>query len=263
MSFTLTLMGTGTSFGVPVLTCDCPVCVSDNPRNKRLRTSALLRTDQSTVLIDCGPDFKAQAQRHDIQKLDMMLLTHTHSDHVAGIDDLRVYNYRSHASIDVWCNQRTASEMRKRFDYFFIDGAYEGRGDLPPMMRLHDFSEPLDVDDVTITPFTVMHGKLPILGFRFNDFAYITDCKTLPEESRRALAGVERGVINTLHFREHKVHMNLEETLRMIRELGWREAWLIHTSHELDYDTTNAWLREQAPDLEIRLAHDNQVFELE
>ena len=263
MTFKVTILGTGTSFGVPVIGCDCAVCQSDNPRNNRMRTSILVETETENILVDCGTDFRQQALRANIEHVDRLLMTHTHADHISGIDDLRVYNFRFHKTIPVYCNESTKSDLKERFYYFFDDDAYEARNPkVPLVMKLKLFHEPMEIGGVVITPIKVMHGKLEILGFRFNNFAYITDCKILPEESRRQLEGVETLILNALRHEPHPVHLSLDEAIELAKELNPREVYLTHTTHAFDYDEINAQLAAYS-EPKIQMAWDGQTFELD
>lgn len=226
----LTLLGTGTSQGVPVIGCDCPVCTSDDPRDNRLRSSALLTAGDLNILIDAGPDLRQQMLRAGIRHLDAILLTHEHNDHVIGLDDIRPFNFSSGRAMSVYALPRVGEEVRKRFEYVFghpIPGL--PRIDLLPI----DPEEPLRIGTVQIVPIRVMHGRLPILGFRVDEMAYLTDVKTIPEEEMVKLKGVKYLIINALHHREHPTHMTLDEALRMIARIRPEKAWLTHVSHEM------------------------------
>ncbi|HNE27886.1 MAG TPA: MBL fold metallo-hydrolase [Saprospiraceae bacterium] len=226
----LTLLGTGTSQGVPVIGCDCPVCTSDDPRDNRLRSSALLTAGDLNILIDAGPDLRQQMLRAGIRHLDAILLTHEHNDHVIGLDDIRPFNFSSGRAMSVYALPRVGEEVRKRFEYVFghpIPGL--PRIDLLPI----DPEEPLRIGTVQIVPIRVMHGRLPILGFRVDEMAYLTDVKTIPEEEMVKLEGVKYLIINALHHREHPTHMTLAEALRMIARIRPEKAWLTHVSHEM------------------------------
>ncbi len=226
----LTLLGTGTSQGVPVIGCDCPVCRSDDPRDNRLRSSALLTVGDSRILIDAGPDLRQQMLRAQVRHLDAILLTHEHNDHVIGLDDIRPFNFQTGHPMAVYALPRVMEEVRRRFDYVFghpIPGL--PRIDLLPI----DPQVPLHLDTLKIVPIEVLHGRLPILGFRIDELAYLTDVKTIPAAERSKLEGIRYLVVNALHHRQHPTHMTLQEALELIGELNPERAWLTHVSHEM------------------------------
>lgn len=234
----LTLLGTGTSQGVPVIGCRCEVCTSTDPRDKRLRSSALLSDQHSNILIDCGPDLRQQMLRNHTEHLEAILLTHEHNDHVIGLDDVRPFNFASGKPLDVYGLPRVLGELKKRFDYVFgepIPGL--PRIELRPIQR----NESFEIQGVQVQSIGVEHGNLPILGFRFSDIAYLTDVKSLKPDSLERLAGVRHLVINALHHRPHPAHLNLQEALALIEKIAPHHAWLTHLSHHFglfkDYET--------------------------
>lgn len=222
-------LGTGTSTGVPMLRCLCPVCMSADPRDKRLRTSAIVRYQGARILIDCGPDFRTQMLRASDDNLDAVLLTHIHFDHVAGLDDLRAYCFERpmplYARADVLMN------LHKRIPYCFAENPYPG----VPQFEEHviDDDTPFLVDGVRVEPIPVMHYKLPILGFRIGPLAYITDAKTIDNKVVKSLTGVPLLVINSLRVGEHMSHMCLAETLDIIRRVKPGRSLLIHMSDRM------------------------------
>ena len=226
---TLTFLGTGTSSGVPQIRCDCRVCTSTDPRDKRLRASVLLQFENKNILIDCGPDFREQILRQGSPEIDAVLLTHSHYDHVGGMDDLRPYCYE-HGGLDVFCSPDVALDLRTRMPYSF-NALHPER---VPTFKLHEVNHtPFDLCGKIVTPLTVMHGELPILGYRIGKLAYITDCKTMPATTLAKLTGVEALVINALRHKEHPTHMNLSDALDVISNVKPLRAYLTHLSHDM------------------------------
>ncbi|MDE5554482.1 MAG: MBL fold metallo-hydrolase [Muribaculaceae bacterium] len=221
-------LGTGTSTGVPQIGCNCEVCTSKDPREKRLRASVLVEVrPDCNLLIDCGPDFREQMLRIGSPSLNAVLLTHSHYDHVGGIDDLRPYCYPD--SFPVYCQADVAKDLRERVPYCFREHLYPG----VPTFNIHIINpnETFTVDDVQVTPLPVMHARLPIVGFRIGNLAYITDCSEMPRETLEKIKGVDTLVINALRREPHMSHMNLEQALDVIKSATPRQAYLTHLSH--------------------------------
>ncbi len=252
---TVRLMGTGTSTGVPVLTCDCAVCTSTDPRNRRTRTSALLRGPGGTILVDGGADLREQLLAARPERIDAVLLTHGHADHTAGLDDLRMFNFKQRAALPVYGNAETIADIRKRFDYCFLEGVQVGGG--LPQFQPHVVEGPFECCGVRVIPLPVLHGRLPVLGFRFGDFAYITDASTIPDATFGLLQGVRTLVLNALRHRRHSTHFNIEEALAAAGRVGAARTWFVHMTHDLDHEGTNRTLPPNA-----QLAHDGLEFEI-
>lgn len=233
----LTFLGTGTSTGVPAIGCRCPVCLSNDSRDKRLRSSVLLEFENNVnLIIDCGPDFREQMLRMNSPSLTAALITHTHFDHLGGVDDLRPYSHNaSDGHFPIYCRADVAEDLRNRVPYCFVEDPYPG----VPTFNIHEIEERqkffIPGLDRCIETFLVKHGKLPILGYRIGDFAYITDCSSLPEESKKALRGLKVLVVNSLRQKPHPSHMSLSETLALIEELKPEKTWLTHLSHDMGF----------------------------
>lgn len=228
------LVGTGISQGIPVVGCRCAACRSTDTRDKRLRTAALLESGGTQIAFDIGPDFRQQMLRGGFTALRAVFVTHEHSDHIAGLDDIRPYNWLLQGAMPLYAEPRVLLALQTRFPYAFMPPARRYPG--APELEEHPIKEPFEevtVGDITLLPFRVYHGKLPILGFRVGRFAYITDCSLLPEESKKVLQNLDVLVINALRFTPHPMHLTLDEALVLIDELAPRQAYLTHISHEM------------------------------
>lgn len=229
-SLTVTFLGTGTSQGVPMIACECEVCQSTDTRDKRLRSSVLLTIDEQNYVIDTGPDFRTQMLREEVKDIDGILFTHEHKDHIAGLDDIRPFNYLRQKNIDLYCYDLVEKAIRRDYYYAFGEHQYPGVPQLKIIPINKNQSFELN-NGVTVTPIEVMHYKLPVLGFRINDFTYITDCKTITPEELKKIKGTKTLVINALHERTHISHLNLQEALDLIEIIQPEEAYLTHISH--------------------------------
>lgn len=226
----ITFLGTGTSQGVPVIACDCETCLSEDNRDKRLRTSLLLETDNTILLFDAGPDFRQQMLRENVKRLDAIILTHEHKDHISGMDDVRAFNYKSQDAIDIFAEERVQKAVRKEYSYVFAEYQYPGI----PKMRLNPINEyGFKISGVQIIPVRVFHYRLPIFGFRIGNFAYITDANYVPEESKEKLFDVKCLVINALRKEKHISHFSLREAIDFIREISPKKAYITHISHQM------------------------------
>ncbi len=226
----ITFLGTGTSQGVPVIACDCAICLSDDPKDNRLRASLLVETASNTFVIDAGPDFRQQMLRARVKKIDGIFLTHEHKDHISGMDDLRAFNYRSQAAIDIYAEERVQNAVRKEYAYVFSENQYPG----VPKMELHNIDKyNIIIGDDTIIPLRIFHYRLPILGFRIGDMAYITDANYIPEETKEKLIGVKYLVINALRKEKHISHFSLGEALSFVEEISPRYAFITHIGHQM------------------------------
>ena len=205
------------------------VCKSEDPRDNRLRTSILIEHDDATIVVDVGPDFRQQMLSNPIAKLDAILLTHEHNDHVIGMDDIRPFYFRQRSGIEFYATSKVFDEIKTRFPYVFQKNPYPGAPQIT--MNAIDPLQPFEVNGLQILPIRVLHGKLPVLGFRINDFAYITDASFIPGESLEALRGVQHIIVNALRREKHYSHFNLEEALDFIAEVKPKHAYLTHISH--------------------------------
>jgi len=226
----ITFLGTGTSQGVPVIACNCEVCTSADPRDNRLRTSILIEDEGKVIVIDSGPDFRYQMLRANVQRLDAIVFTHEHKDHIAGLDDIRAFNYRQNGPVDVYADERVQTALKREFYYIFEEFKYPGI----PQLNLHTIGlDPFNIGNVHFIPIEVMHYKLPVLGFRINDFAYITDAKTVSEREKEKIKGSKILVINALQKQNHISHFTLDEAIAFAEEIGAEKTYLTHISHRL------------------------------
>ncbi|MCC8036061.1 MAG: MBL fold metallo-hydrolase [Rikenellaceae bacterium] len=228
---TLTFLGTGTSQGVPVISCRCRVCTSTDRCDRRLRSSVLVEYNGREIIIDAGPDFRQQMLREEVSHIDAILLTHQHKDHIGGLDDVRAYNYTTGNPVDIYATRRVQSVIKKDFDYAFGDDRYPG----VPDMNLHtiDPAENFRVKDIVVIPVTGLHYKLPVTGFRIGNMAYLTDFNSITDTELDKIKGVELLVINALRKEPHLSHFTLEEAVLIGRKAGAANIYLTHISHQM------------------------------
>ena len=227
-------LGTGTSQGVPIIGSTHPVCLSTDPKDKRLRSSILIKWDKASVVIDCGPDFRQQMLTHHIDRLDAVLFTHEHTDHIIGLDDIRPFFYRQQKDIPLYAEPWVFKALYKRFEYIFDpNNNYPGK----PQFQCHDLVENQSIDlwGKEVLPVRINHGTLPILGFRMGDFAYFTDVKSVPENTYEKLSGVKTLVVNALRRELHPSHFSLDEALDFISKVAPQKSYLTHISHLLGF----------------------------
>jgi len=223
-------LGTGTSSGVPMIACDCQVCSSPDKKDKRLRSSILVQSATTTLVVDTGPDFRYQMLRAQVKRLDAVLFTHPHKDHLAGLDDVRAFNYLLQRPIDVYADSLTEEAVRRDFYYAFTDTKYPGI----PELNMHTINmEPFMVGDIPVIPVQVWHLRMPVLGFRFGDFTYITDANRIDAPEREKIKGSRVMVLNALRREKHISHFTLDEAVEVIHELNVPTAYLTHISHQL------------------------------
>lgn len=252
----VTFLGTGTSQGVPVIGCTCKACLSTNKKDNRLRTSIYIEIEGVYIVVDTGPDFRYQMLRAGVSELDAILITHEHNDHIIGLDDIRAFNYILKKDIPLFTTERVLKEVKRRFHYVFHDNSYPGI----PRVTAHEItaSNSFKIKGIDILPIEVMHGYLPVLGFRIGSFTYITDAKTIDDEAKKLIKGTEVLVLNALRFREHHSHFTVDQAVEMAQKLGAKTTYLTHISHNMGVmDEWEANLPEG-----IRAAYDGLVIEL-
>ncbi len=228
----ITFLGTGTSQGIPMIANNEPVCLSEDPKDKRLRSSIMISWGDVQYIVDCGPDFRQQMLRENVQSIDGVLFTHEHSDHTAGIDDLRPFTYQM-GEVPVYASERVIENLKIRFAYIFAtENRYAGAPRLQENLVPKDLFE---LNGVKVTPIEVMHGSLPILAYRFGDVAYITDLKTISDHEKQKLVNLDILIVNALRIAEHPTHLNLEEALAFVKEINPKRAYFSHISHRLGF----------------------------
>jgi phosphoribosyl 1,2-cyclic phosphate phosphodiesterase len=251
----VTVLGSGTSFGVPMIGCRCRVCTSPDPRNRRTRSSIHVQVREDfAFLVDTSIDLRQQALANDLRRVDAVFYTHTHSDHVNGLDELRSFNYLQGGPVTLISRPDILDDIAARFAHCFAP-PQEGAG--VPQIQLHPIDGAFEWEGVAVTPIPVRHGILDILGWRFDSLAYVTDASEVPEESMRLLAGIDTLIVNALRHEPHPTHMSLSQALALSERLGARQTYFTHMCHDLDHAETNAALPPRA-----QLAHDGLVIDL-
>jgi phosphoribosyl 1,2-cyclic phosphate phosphodiesterase len=251
----VTILGTGTSQGVPVIACKCDVCRSADSKDKRLRSAIMIEEGSLRIVVDVGPDFRQQMLRHEVDNLDAILLTHEHADHIFGLDDIRSFNWIRKSAMDVYCEPRVQENLRSIFNYVFAVNKYPGT----PRMELIDIENPgFKIGSLDIIPIRVFHHKLPVYGFRFGRFAYLTDFNTIEDKELDKLAGTDTLVICALRKNPHIAHLDLKGALDLIKKISPRKAYLTHMSHEIG---KHADLIAELP-FGIEPAYDGLILEL-
>jgi len=249
------MLGTGTSHGIPMIGCDCPVCTSEDPHDRRTRSSIAVETAGRCFLIDTAPELRVQCIANGIHRVDAVLFTHHHADHVVGLDDLRRFNELQQEPVPCYANERTAEALKRMFAYAFEDRP--GYPSAKPRLQLELIRGPFEACGVPIVPIRLLHGTLPVLGFRFGRFAYCTDVSAIPPDSRALLEDLDVLVLDALRRRPHPTHFNLDQAVEAARAIGARQTFFTHIAHELPHASTNADL----PD-GMALGYDGQVIEV-
>jgi len=248
-------LGTGTSSGVPMIACDCEVCRSADQKDKRLRSSILVQSQETSIVVDTTPDFRYQMLRINNRKLDAVLYTHPHKDHLAGLDDIRAYNYFTRKPMNIYANTLTEEALRRDYYYAFSDTRYSG---VPELHLITIDNNPFLVGDIPVVPVEVLHHKMPVLGFRFGDFTYITDANKIEDREKEKIKGSKILVLNALRKQAHLSHFTLQEAVDLATELEVPQVYFTHISHQLGKHTAiNAELPEH-----MQLAYDGLKLEL-
>jgi len=230
VSIKVTFLGTGTSQGIPLVACNCHVCTSNNPKDKRLRTSILIETDKTRIVIDSGPDFRQQLLREKTNKLDAVVFTHEHKDHIAGLDEVRAFNYINKQKMPVYASERVQTALQREFAYIFAEEKYPG---IPEIELYTINNEPFYVGDILLEPIDVLHYKLPVKGFKVGNFAYITDANFIAEDEKKKLSGLNVLVLNALRREPHISHFTFSEAQELVQELKPKKAYFVHMAHQL------------------------------
>jgi len=251
----ITFLGSGTSQGVPMIACECEVCTSTNPKDKRLRSSILIETDDQTIIVDTGPDFRYQMLRAQVKKLDAVVFTHEHKDHVAGLDDVRGFNYIMKKSMQIYATENVQTALKRDFHYAFGQNKYPG----VPQLELNTITSlPFQIENLKLIPIQLKHYKMDVFGYRIGNFAYLTDANYIAEGEMKKLKGLDVLVINALQKTSHISHFTLDEALDVIGQLKPKKAYLTHISHRMGkYDDVSKELPEN-----VELAYDGLVVEV-
>jgi phosphoribosyl 1,2-cyclic phosphate phosphodiesterase len=253
----LILLGTGTSVGVPVIGCRCPVCTSTNPKNNRTRTGVLVKAPEGNFLIDTPPELRLQLLREKVDLVHAAVFTHSHADHIFGLDDLRIFGYRLNRDIGLYCEEPVERQLRAAFSYAFDPPDPDAHHfAVPKLAFVRITTEPFELLGLRVRPIRMMHGKLPLLGFRINDVAYCTDVSAIPEPSWPLLEGLDTLVLDALRDQPHPTHFSVGQALEVIGRLKPRRAYFTHVSHSLEYEATNARLPAG-----VELSYDGQRIE--
>lgn len=252
---TVTFLGTGTSQGVPIICCECAVCKSTNPKDNRLRSSILIESETTKIVIDSGPDFRQQLLRRDLKSLDAVVFTHEHKDHIAGLDEVKAFNYFNKMRMPIYATQRVQNALKREFAYIFSDDKYPG---IPEVDLFTVTDEPITIKDITLLPIDVVHFKMPVKAYRINNFTYITDANYISDSEKEKIKGSEIIVVNALRKEPHLSHFTFEEAINLMKELKPKKAYFTHISHQLGLHNQ---VSEELPSF-IELAYDGLQIEI-
>ena len=252
-SFQLTVLGSGTSMGVPTLGCHCAVCESTDPHDKRTRPSVLLSYGGRNVVIDTTPDFRFQAMRARMDRLDAVIYTHGHADHILGLDDVRAFNIKQKAAVPIYAAVETLATLKRQFNYIFEKPT---PGATVPQIEMHSIDGPFELFGARFVPIQAMHGPQPVLGFRIGKVAYLTDFSAVPNASKELLSGLDDFILDALRYTSHPTHSNVEQSLALVAEVKPKRAWFTHVCHDLGHEAANAKLPAN-----VRLAYDGLQIE--
>jgi phosphoribosyl 1,2-cyclic phosphate phosphodiesterase len=252
----MALLGTGTSTGIPIIGCRCEVCMSDDPRNKRTRTGVLVEAPQGNFVIDTSPELRIQLIREEVEMVHAAVFTHSHADHIYGLDDLRIFGHRLDAAIPLYCEENVEAMLRQSFSYAFDSSAVHAHRFAIPKLRFERIAlEPFELLGLHVRPIRLLHGKTPVLGFRINDVAFCTDVSHIPDESWPLLEGLDVLVLDALRDKPHPTHFGIEQALEVVERVKPKQAFFTHIAHQLDHETTNARLPTS-----VELAYDGLSF---
>lgn len=253
----ITFLGTGTSVGIPIIGCDCRVCQSSDPRNRRLRSSLLVEAEGLHIVVDTSPDFREQALTHRIRKIDALLFTHSHADHIFGLDDVRRFNTMQDSVIPAYGNAPTIDDLRRIFNYIRLDKV---QGLFRPRIEFREITGPFSIGSIAITPMPVRHGTEEILGFLFGTdgkkLGYVPDCSAMPDSSLETLKGVDVMVLDALRLKPHKTHLAVSQSLEILGRIGAGKSFLVHMCHDLDHEET-----EKSLPAAVRMSYDGLTVE--
>jgi len=263
-SLTLTCLGSGTSYGVPMIGCDCPTCQSGDPRDRRMNASLLINTYEKNILIDCGRDFREQAIRHRLKRVDHVLITHTHFDHIAGIDDLRAFTTRNKKPIPLYGKEEHLNYLRDYTYHYLFDRSAQKGGGLTEL-ELISVDHPFRVEGIEFEPLPVLHGSLEIFGYKFAKCAYISDVSCIPEDTLDRLKGLQVLFLDALRFRPHSTHFNIDAALAVVRRLKPLKTYLTHICHDILHREVDACFRDPHSryfsECDVQLAYDGLKIE--
>ncbi|MCX7880267.1 MAG: MBL fold metallo-hydrolase [Ignavibacteria bacterium] len=250
------VLGSGTSTGVPTISCKCPTCLSNDPRDKRLRTSLLVQSPNTTVVIDASPDFRQQMLQHNVDKLDAIVFTHGHFDHIGGLDDIRAFNYTTKMPMKIFLDKKTFERIKKTFFYIFEEPERSGGG--LPLLDVNFIDiEPFTIGDIKFDPLKLHHGTLEVLGFRIENLAYCTDTNNIPDETLRLLCDLEILLLDALRYEKHSSHFTIEEAISVAQRIKAKRTYLIHLAHQVKHSECSKLLPEG-----VYLSYDGLTLEL-